>query len=364
MADVPTTVAILRYFAGLARNLDGANVAAEDPELRITTVREPVGVVAALIPWNSPLISTALKLAPALAAGNTVVLKPSEFAAPSVVEFGLRTADLLPPGVLNIVTGFGPEAGAALVGHAGVDKISFTGGVPTARAILHAAADNVTPAILELGGKSAFVICPDADLDARGRRRDDGDRLPERRGLLRRLPPLPPRGRSATSSSPASPRSSAGCGSATRSTPRPRSDRWSRPPTASASSATSSAPSPKAASCSAAAARLPAEGELADGFYVTPGVDRRPRRPHRGRPRRGLRPGRHRPDLARGRRSDRARQPQRVRARGRRLDLRPGPRASLRRPRSRPARSGSTPGSTSAPGSRSAGSKTPATAAR
>ncbi len=165
MADVPTAVAIFRYFAGLARNLDGANVAAEDPELRITTVREPVGVVAALIPWNSPLISTALKVAPALAAGNTVVLKPSEFAAVSVVELGLRTADLLGPGVLNIVTGFGPEAGAALVGHAGVDKISFTGGVPTARAILHAAADNVTPAILELGGKSAFVICPDADLE-------------------------------------------------------------------------------------------------------------------------------------------------------------------------------------------------------
>jgi acyl-CoA reductase-like NAD-dependent aldehyde dehydrogenase len=165
MADVPTTVGIFRYYAGLARSLEGANVAAEDPELRITTVREPVGVVAALIPWNSPLISTALKVAPALATGNTVVLKPSEFAAASVVEFGLRTADLVPPGALNIVTGFGPEAGAALVGHAGVDKISFTGGVPTARHILRAAADNVTPAILELGGKSAFVICPDADLE-------------------------------------------------------------------------------------------------------------------------------------------------------------------------------------------------------
>ncbi|MBS1880054.1 MAG: aldehyde dehydrogenase family protein [Actinobacteria bacterium] len=165
MADVPTAAAIFRYYAGLARGLDGANVAAEDPELRITTVREPVGVVASLIPWNSPLISTALKVAPALAAGNTVVLKPSEFAAASVVEFGLRTADLVPPGILNILTGFGPEAGAALVGHRGVDKISFTGGVPTARAILHAAADNVTPAILELGGKSAFVICPDADLE-------------------------------------------------------------------------------------------------------------------------------------------------------------------------------------------------------
>jgi aldehyde dehydrogenase len=165
LADVPTTAAIFRYYAGLARALDGANVAAEDPELRIATVREPVGVVAALIPWNSPLISTALKVAPALAAGNTVVLKPSEFAAASVVELGLRSADLVPPGVLNIVTGFGPGAGAALVAHPGVDKITFTGGVPTARHILRAAADNVTPAIMELGGKSAFVICPDADLE-------------------------------------------------------------------------------------------------------------------------------------------------------------------------------------------------------
>lgn len=165
LADVPTTVGVLRYYAGLARALEGGHVAADDPELRITTVREPIGVIASLIPWNSPLISTALKIGPALAAGNTVVLKPSEFAAASVVEFALRTADLLPPGVLNVITGYGPESGASLVGHPGVDKISFTGGVPTARHILRAAAENVTPAILELGGKSAFVICPDADLD-------------------------------------------------------------------------------------------------------------------------------------------------------------------------------------------------------
>jgi aldehyde dehydrogenase len=165
LADVPTAVSIFRYYAGLARSIDGENVVTDDPELRVYTMREPVGVIAALIPWNSPLISTALKVAPALAAGNTVVLKPSEFAAASVVEFGLRTADLLPPGALNIVTGFGPQAGADLVGHPNVDKISFTGGIPTARHILHAAADHITPSLLELGGKSAFVICPDADLD-------------------------------------------------------------------------------------------------------------------------------------------------------------------------------------------------------
>lgn len=165
IADVPTAVEIFRYYAGLVRGSAGINVAPDDPDMRIWTTRMPVGVVAALIPWNSPLISTALKVAPALAAGNTVVLKPSEFAAASVVEFGLRTLDLLPPGVVNIVTGLGPAAGAALVGHPGIDKISFTGGVPTARHILRAAADTITPAIMELGGKSAFVICPDADLD-------------------------------------------------------------------------------------------------------------------------------------------------------------------------------------------------------
>jgi aldehyde dehydrogenase len=165
MADVPTAVAIFRYYAGLARATDGDHVATGDPGLRVWTQREPVGVIASLIPWNSPLISTALKVAPALATGNAVVLKPSEFAAASVVELGLRTADLIPPGLVNILTGFGPEAGAALVGHPGVDKISFTGGIPTARHILHAAADQITPAILELGGKSAFVICEDADLE-------------------------------------------------------------------------------------------------------------------------------------------------------------------------------------------------------
>jgi aldehyde dehydrogenase len=164
--DVPIAAEVFRFYAGVLRGLGGENLDTGDPAMRVWTVREPVGVVAGLIPWNSPLISTALKLAPALAMGNTVVLKPSELASASVVEFARRTVHLIPPGVLNVLTGDGPKAGAALVGHPGVDKISFTGGVATARAILRAAAEEITPAILELGGKSAFVICGDADLDA------------------------------------------------------------------------------------------------------------------------------------------------------------------------------------------------------
>jgi aldehyde dehydrogenase len=165
-ADVPFAADVFRYYAGLVRDHSGRNLDTGDPATRVLTVREPLGPIAALIPWNSPLISTALKLAPALATGNTVVLKPSEFAAPSVVEFARRTADVVPPGVLNVVTGFGPSVGAALVSHADIAKISFTGGIATARHILRAAAENLTPAIMELGGKSAFVVCPDADLDA------------------------------------------------------------------------------------------------------------------------------------------------------------------------------------------------------
>lgn len=165
-ADVPITAGILRYYAGLVRGAHGETIPSDDPASRVFTVREPLGVIAGLIPWNSPIISAALKVAPAIATGNTIVLKPSELAAPSVIEFARLTADLLPAGVLNVVTGLGPSAGAALVSHPDVAKISFTGGVATARHIARAAAENLTPTIFELGGKSAFVICPDADLDA------------------------------------------------------------------------------------------------------------------------------------------------------------------------------------------------------
>lgn len=166
MGDVPAAAAIFRYFSGLARTLEGQTVPVGDPASHVFTVREPLGVIAALIPWNSPLISLANKLAPALAAGNAVVLKPSELASPSVLEFAYATADLLPPGVVNVVTGVGPRAGSALVRSPDVAKISFTGGSETARRIMEAASANLVPSLMELGGKSALIVCEDADLDA------------------------------------------------------------------------------------------------------------------------------------------------------------------------------------------------------
>jgi acyl-CoA reductase-like NAD-dependent aldehyde dehydrogenase len=165
MADVPTCAAILRYFAGLARDQRGDHVPVEDPASLVYTVREPLGVVAALIPWNSPLITLANKVAPALAAGNTLVIKPSEYASASVLEFVAMVQDHVPAGTLNVVTGFGSTAGAALVGHPDVAKITFTGGTATARTIMSAAGQVLTPALMELGGKASMIVCPDADLD-------------------------------------------------------------------------------------------------------------------------------------------------------------------------------------------------------
>ncbi|MBL7255578.1 aldehyde dehydrogenase family protein [Paractinoplanes lichenicola] len=164
IADVPASAAIYRYYAGLVRSHRGDQIPVEDPHSLVYTVREPLGVIAAILPWNSPLITTANKLAPALAAGNTVVLKPSEFASASVLEFVKLIADLLPAGVLNVVTG-GPVVGATLAGHPDVAKVTLTGGGPTARAVMTATAAVLTPTIMELGGKSAMIVAEDADLD-------------------------------------------------------------------------------------------------------------------------------------------------------------------------------------------------------
>ena len=166
IADVPTCAGILRFFSGLARDLRGDQVPVERAETLIYSLREPLGVIGALIPWNSPIITTANKVGPALAAGNTVVLKPSEFASPSVVEFARLANEILPEGVLNVVTGFGPEVGAALVSHPDVAKITFTGGTATARKIMAAAGEALTPTIMELGGKGAMVVFDDADVEA------------------------------------------------------------------------------------------------------------------------------------------------------------------------------------------------------
>ncbi|MDY7086233.1 MAG: aldehyde dehydrogenase family protein [Actinomycetota bacterium] len=164
IADVPASAAVYRYFAGLVRSHRGDQIPVEDPHSLIYTVREPLGVIAAILPWNSPLITTANKLAPALATGNTVVLKPSEFASASVLEFVRLIAGLLPAGVLNVVTG-GPVVGAALAGHPDVAKVTLTGGGPTARAVMATAANVLTPTTMELGGKSAMIVAEDADLD-------------------------------------------------------------------------------------------------------------------------------------------------------------------------------------------------------
>jgi acyl-CoA reductase-like NAD-dependent aldehyde dehydrogenase len=170
MVDVPGTVDTLRHFAGWADKIDGRAVAALPHMGRPRhsyTLREPVGVVAAITPWNSPLMIAAWKLAPALAAGCTVVLKPPEDAPLTTLLLASLAQEAgLPPGVLNVLPGIGATAGAALVEHAGVDKISFTGSPEVGREIAVSAARKLRPVTLELGGKSPQVILPDADIAA------------------------------------------------------------------------------------------------------------------------------------------------------------------------------------------------------
>ncbi|WP_459985316.1 aldehyde dehydrogenase family protein [Nocardioides sp. AN3] len=165
IADIPTVQAIFRFFAGCVRALNGEQIPVADAETLIYTRREPLGVVAAVLSWNSPLITLANKLAPALAGGNTVVVKPSEYASASILEFVRLIADLLPPGVVNVVTGVGPEVGGALVSHPDIAKITFTGGPATAQAILGSAAHTLTPSLMELGGKGPMIVAEDADLE-------------------------------------------------------------------------------------------------------------------------------------------------------------------------------------------------------
>ncbi|HVW17753.1 MAG TPA: aldehyde dehydrogenase family protein [Solirubrobacteraceae bacterium] len=165
-AGVDVVAGDCHYFAGLAEALQGATVPVGVPEIVAYTVPEPIGTIAAITPWNTPLGLLGWKLFPALAAGNTVVVKPSEVTPTST----LRLAELameagFPPGVVNVVTGPGDPTGIALAGHPGIDKIAFTGSAATGRAIAHIAADRNARVSLELGGKSPNVIFADADLD-------------------------------------------------------------------------------------------------------------------------------------------------------------------------------------------------------
>lgn len=154
------------YYGGLADKLGGETIPVPGHHLDYT-LREPLGVVGMIIPWNSPLWSGSACVAPALAAGNAIVLKPAEEAMLSM----LRLAEIIkeegaPDGVFNVVTGLGPEAGAALAAHPGLDAISFTGSVETGREVMKQAAQHVIPVSLELGGKSANIVFADANLDA------------------------------------------------------------------------------------------------------------------------------------------------------------------------------------------------------
>lgn len=169
--DIPLTVDWFRYFAGWTTKLEGATIpvsaVATPGNYFAYTVREPVGVVAAVIAWNFPIMLAAWKLAPALAAGNTVILKPAEQTPLTAALLGqiLREAGM-PDGVVNIVHGYGNEVGAALAEHPGVDKISFTGSTEVGKSIISAATGNLKKVTLELGGKSPNVIFADADIDA------------------------------------------------------------------------------------------------------------------------------------------------------------------------------------------------------
>ncbi|MGG7567067.1 aldehyde dehydrogenase family protein [Rhodovulum sp. DZ06] len=155
---------ILRFHGGLGGELKGETIPF-DPAVFAATTREPLGVVAAILPWNVPLVLMALKIGPALVAGNAVVVKASEEAPFATLAVAAILSDLLPAGALNVVTGTGPDCGAALTAHPEVAKITFTGSEAAGRAVYAAGAARIIPVSLELGGKSPMIVCADADMD-------------------------------------------------------------------------------------------------------------------------------------------------------------------------------------------------------
>ncbi len=164
--EIPAAAECLQYFAGWADKIHGETIPVKGSYLTYT-LREPVGVVAAIVPWNFPLLLASWKIGPALACGNTFILKPAAETPLTALAFGEIAQDVgLPPGVLNIVTGPGVDAGRWLVEHPGIDKIAFTGGTATGKQIMRSAAETLKHVTLELGGKSPNIVLPDADLDA------------------------------------------------------------------------------------------------------------------------------------------------------------------------------------------------------
>jgi acyl-CoA reductase-like NAD-dependent aldehyde dehydrogenase len=158
------TVDILRYFGGLGGELKGTTIPLGEQVLCYTR-REPLGVVGAIIPWNAPVLLATVKIAPALCAGNTMVMKAAEDAPLGVLLLAQVCQQFLPPGVLNVITGFGEECGAPLANHPTVRKLSFTGSTEVGKIVMRAAADRIVPISLELGGKSPSIVFPDANED-------------------------------------------------------------------------------------------------------------------------------------------------------------------------------------------------------
>jgi (Z)-2-((N-methylformamido)methylene)-5-hydroxybutyrolactone dehydrogenase len=156
-----------RYYAGIADKLEGSSIPVDKPDMQVWLERQPVGVVAAIVPWNSQLFLSAVKVGPALAAGCTVVLKASEEAPGPLLEFARLVHEAgFPPGVVSVITGFGPECGAVLSAHPKVSKVAFTGGPETAKHIVSNTANNLAKVSLELGGKSPFIVFADTDIQS------------------------------------------------------------------------------------------------------------------------------------------------------------------------------------------------------
>src|SRR6266446_6756381 len=162
--EAKTTAEIFRYFGGLGSELKGETIPLGEHVLSYTR-REPLGIVGAIIPWNAPVMLGALKIAPALCAGNVMVMKAAEDAPLGVLLMAEICQEFLPPGVLNLLTGFGQECGGPLANHPKIRKLSFTGSTKVGKVMMRAAAERIVPVSLELGGKSPSIVYPDANED-------------------------------------------------------------------------------------------------------------------------------------------------------------------------------------------------------
>lgn len=162
--EIKRGIKYLEYYAGLSRSIEGKQLP-YDSDALIYTRREPYGVVGQIIPWNFPFVMVAYKVGPALATGNTTVLKPAEQTSLTALRFAKEAQEVVPDGVINVVTGYGSEVGEPLTSHNEVRKIAFTGSTKVGQSIMRNAANRAAPVTLELGGKSPFIVFPDADID-------------------------------------------------------------------------------------------------------------------------------------------------------------------------------------------------------